>query len=86
MCGALFGFSVGLAFESRYVDFKTEKLDNKRRVVRLLVGAVIVVVLLAGLPLVLPSTNVFTKFANYVIVTFSAAFIAPLVFNRIEKR
>jgi membrane-associated phospholipid phosphatase len=86
VCGALFGFSLGLAFESTYVDFKTEKLENKKRVVRLLVGGVIVVVLLFGLSPILPSANVFTKFAKYVLVTFGAAFVAPLIFKYIEKR
>jgi hypothetical protein len=86
VCGALFGFGVGIAFESRFVGFKTEKVNNKRRVVRLLVGAAIVGVLFVGLSPVLPSANVFTKFFRYIIVTFAAAFVAPLMFNYIEKR
>ncbi|WXG44015.1 MAG: phosphatase PAP2 family protein [Promethearchaeati archaeon SRVP18_Atabeyarchaeia-1] len=86
VCGALFGFSVGLAFESKYIDFKTEKLDNKKRIMRLLTGGVVVGVLYVGLSPILPSANVFMKFVRYAIVTFGAAFIAPGVFNYIEKR
>jgi membrane-associated phospholipid phosphatase len=86
VCGALFGFSVGLAFESKYVDFSTEKVDNKKRVVRLLIGLIVVGVLYVGLAPILPSANVFTKFARYVIITFAAAFIVPLVFNYVEKK
>ena len=85
VCGALFGFSVGIALESRYVGFKTEKVHNKRRAVRLLVGGVIVGVLFVGLSPILPSANVFTKFVRYIVVAFAVAFIAPLVFNYIEK-
>jgi membrane-associated phospholipid phosphatase len=86
VCGALFGFSVGLAFESRYVDFSTDKMDNKKRVVRLLIGLIVVGVLYVGLAPVLPSANVFTKFARYTVITFAAAFIVPLVFNYAEKK
>jgi membrane-associated phospholipid phosphatase len=86
VCGALFGFSVGLAFESKYVDFNTEKLKNKTRAIRLIIGIIIIIVLFVGLSPILPSTNVFAKFVKYVIVTFGAAFIAPLIFNYVEKR
>jgi membrane-associated phospholipid phosphatase len=84
ICGALFGFSAGVALESKYVGFKTEKLNNKKRIVRLAVGGLIVGALYV-LPSILISANVLTKFAKYLIVSLGAAFIAPFAFKVIEK-
>jgi len=86
VCGALLGFSAGLAFESRYVDFSTDKIGNRTRVARLLIGLLVIGVLYVGLSLLLSSANVFTKFAKYAIITYAAAFIVPLIFKRVEKK
>jgi len=43
-------------------------------------------VMYVGLAPVLPSSNVFTRFARYSIITLGAAFVVPLIFNYVEKR
>jgi membrane-associated phospholipid phosphatase len=85
VCGGLFGFSLGVAFESKYVGFTTEKTGGKKRW-RMLIGLVVIGVTYVGLAPILPSTNVFTRFARYAIITFAAAFIVPLMFNYVEKK
>jgi hypothetical protein len=86
VCGALFGFSTGVALEPRYIAFSTDKMDNKKKIVRLVVGLIIIGILYVGLSPVLPSSNVFARFARYTIITFAAAFIVPSAFDHLEKR
>jgi len=85
VCGGLFGFSLGVALESKYVRFTTERTTGKKRW-RILIGLVVIGVMYVGLTPVLPSSNVFTRFTRYAIITLGAAFVVPLIFNYVEER
>lgn len=86
--GVFMGFAIAWVLERRLVNFSTDGLDMRSRVIRFVIGIALVgVTYLASNVLfkALLAYNV-AKFCAMLFVTLAAVFIAPLVFNTIEKR
>lgn len=81
--GALLGLLLGLYFEEKLVSFETDGLSIVKKLIRFLLGMVIVALcyLLPGR--LLPHTNI-VDFARYMLLTFAMAGIGPYVFKKLN--
>lgn len=79
--GALAGFGVGATYEAEHVRFGPGG-PLLRRLLRLLLGAALVVAVYAGLKAVLPE-GAFWSLLRYAAVAFTASAVAPSVFVRL---
>jgi membrane-associated phospholipid phosphatase len=82
--GLIVGFAIGLWLEGRYVNFTTEAQNGQRwrLVLRVILGIVVVLVFMYGLPIFLPSGTLF-RLIRYAVVGFIGSFLWPLIFTRI---
>lgn len=83
--GYLFGFSLGVLAEDKYVRF-TLDISPTQRILRLAVGGLLIGLLFLALRPVLPDAYLIPSFANSVIRGLCVAVIVPVVFTRIERR
>jgi membrane-associated phospholipid phosphatase len=88
ICGTLFGFSLGVFLESKYVNVSmgtTRRVKTMRSVVGL--GTVFGLYFITSFVLnLLPfGTLVYAHFVKYAIIGFTIVFFAPLIFKFIEK-
>ncbi len=82
--GSLFGFSIGVMLEMKYINFDTN-VNFKRKILRIIIGFGLIIILMIVLPPLLPSRIVYLRFIRYAIIAFTAAFLAPFIFKNIEK-
>lgn len=88
--GIVFGFGVGAALETRYINFSTE-ISRNTRITRAVIGLVVSVVLyfvfryLFGLFDFGAVINFTLRFTRYVIAGFFGAFVLPLLFKVIGR-
>lgn len=86
--GLMIGLAIAWVLERRIVDFGTEYLDLRMRLVRGGVGVALVgiayVVTDVAFKAVLPYN--WAKLFAYLIVVIVGVFVAPLVFNKLENR
>jgi len=82
--GLIVGFAIGLWLEGRFVNFTTEAKNGQRwrLVLRVVLGIVLVLVFMYGLPLLLPTGKWF-RLIRYAVVGFVGSFLWPLIFDRI---
>lgn len=89
--GIVFGFSVGVIAEHRYVNFTTI-VPRNTKILRAALGVIIALVayyaLTAAFSFVpaIPLLQYSTRFIKYILVGFFGAFLVPVFFNFIEKR
>lgn len=86
--GLWLGWALGWAMERRHVNFSTEGIDLRRRLMRGVIGVAIVgaAYLAGGLVFkAVPPHNV-AKLVQYFLVAFLATFAAPLAFATLERR
>lgn len=80
--GAYFGFLIGMFIEKRYVNFSVEgKGINK--VIRVVIGVLILLCLQKGLKIVLPSEDIFS-FIRYSIISILGIGIYPMIFKKLK--
>jgi len=86
--GVFAGLAIGWVLERRLVAFSTTGIDTRTRLIRFVVGIVIVgVVFVAtnyGFKAVLP--NEWAKLLCFFLVVVSGTFVAPFAFNKLEQR
>jgi len=89
--GVVFGFSLGLILETRYVNFSTEVSKNTR-IFRAILGVLLGLTIYYGLSMafsllpVYPLLSYSARFMRYTIVGFVGAFVIPYLFNHLEIR
>ena len=89
--GVVFGFSLGLILETRYVNFSTDVSKNTR-IFRAIFGVLIGLIIYYGLSMAFslfpayPLISYSTRFLRYTLVGFVGAFGIPYLFNFIEIR
>ena len=89
--GVVFGFSLGLILETRYVNFSTEVSKNTR-IFRAILGVLLGLTIYYGLSMafsllpVYPLLSYSARFIRYTIVGFIGAFVIPYLFNYLEIR
>jgi membrane-associated phospholipid phosphatase len=88
--GVVFGFSLGLILERRYVNFHTT-VSRNTKVLRAILGIIVAILTYSILSMAfslfpaLPLLEYTTRFIRYILVGFFAAFIIPLLFTYIEQ-
>ncbi len=82
--GLIMGMAIGLPLEKRFVDFDVTPRNGQRwrLVIRALLGVILVILLLFGLALVMPSVNVWLRTLRYLIVVVVGVFVWPLLFTK----
>ncbi len=82
--GAMMGFALGAFIEHKYVKFEINNVAKWKRVLRLLIGLILLLGLKIGLKslFALISTHVIFDFLRYFILVFCAIAIYPLIFKK----
>ncbi|MHA2003450.1 MAG: phosphatase PAP2 family protein [Candidatus Thorarchaeota archaeon] len=79
--GLIMGIAISISLERRFVDFTVET-TNSKKIGRIVVGLILVLVLMVGLSLILPSEEIWLRALRYFTVVFVGAFVWPFIFNR----
>ncbi len=84
--GMVMGIAIAIPLEKRYVSFDIAPFNGQkwRLVVRCLVGLILVIVSLAVLGLVMPSSDVWLRALRYIIIINIGVFIWPLIFTKLK--
>ncbi len=84
--GVMIGLAIGVVLEKRYVDFSVEPPGGQKwkLVLRVILGLILVMLLLAGLSAILPTDIVLLRATRYGLVTFVGIFVWPLIFNKLR--
>lgn len=80
--GTYLGFIIGIYIEKRYVNFSTEG-NTGNKIIRVLLGIVILLVLQLGLKVLLPSGTVFS-FIRYVLISLIGIGVYPMTFKKLK--
>lgn len=80
--GTYLGFLIGIFIEKKYVNFSIEG-NVGSKIIRVLIGLLILIILKSGLKLILPSGNMFA-FIRYSLISFFGIGIYPLIFKRLN--
>ena len=80
--GTYLGFIIGIYIEKKYVNFSTEgRTGNK--IIRVLLGIVILLVLQLGLKVLLPSGAIFS-FIRYSLISLVGIGVYPMAFKKLK--
>lgn len=80
--GAYLGFIIGIYIEKKYVNFSTEgSIGNK--IIRVLLGILILLVLKMGLKVIFPSGIIFS-FLRYVLISLVSIGVYPMTFKKFK--
>lgn len=80
--GTYLGFILGIFIEKRYINFSVDgKIKNK--VLRVLIGVLILAILKLTFKVLLPNTLIF-KFISYGIISFVGIGVYPAIFKKIK--
>ena len=80
--GTYLGFIIGIYIEKKYVNFSTEG-STVNKIIRVLLGVVILGVLQLGLKVLLPSSTIFS-FIRYLLITLVGIGVYPMVFKKFK--
>jgi membrane-associated phospholipid phosphatase len=82
--GLIIGFAIGLILEMRYVNFSTEPYNGQkwRLALRIVIGLILVIGVMAGLALVLPTHEIWLRAIRYSLIALTGIFFWPLIFKR----
>lgn len=83
--GAILGLSIGYLLEEEYVKYDPSAIDNKQKLINLVIGMVILLVVFYLLEFIL-KINVITRFIRFALVAFILTFVVPLLFTKINKK
>ena len=80
--GTYLGFIIGIYIEKKYVNFSTEG-STGNKIIRVLLGIVILLVLQLGLKVLLPSGTIFS-FIRYSLISLVGIGVYPMVFKKFK--
>ena len=80
--GTYLGFIIGIYIEKRYVNFSTEE-NTGNKIIRVLLGIVILLVLQLGLKVILPSGTIFS-FIRYALISLIGIGVYPMIFKKFK--
>ena len=80
--GTYLGFIIGIYIEKRYVNFSTEG-NTGNKIIRVLLGIVILLVLQLGLKVILPSGTTFS-FIRYALISLIGIGVYPMIFKKFK--
>lgn len=80
--GTYLGFIIGIYIEKRCVNFSTEG-NTGNKIIRVLLGIVILLVLQLGLKVILPSGTIFS-FIRYALISLIGIGVYPMIFKKFK--
>ena len=80
--GTYLGFVIGMYIEKKYVNFSIEG-STTVKVIRVLLGILILLVLQVGLKAIFPSETIFS-FISYALISFVGIGIYPMIFKKFK--
>ena len=80
--GTYLGFIIGIYIEKKYVTFSVEG-STGNKVIRVLLGILILLTLQVGLKVLLPSATIFS-FIRYLLISLTGIGIYPMVFKKFK--
>ena len=80
--GTYLGFIIGIYIERKYVNFSTEG-STGNKIIRVLLGIVILLVLQLGLKVLLPSGTIFS-FIRYSLISLVGIGVYPMAFKKLK--
>ena len=80
--GTYLGCIIGIYIEKRYVNFSTEG-NTGNKIIRVLLGIVILLVLQLGLKVILPSGTIFS-FIRYALISLIGIGVYPMIFKKFK--
>ncbi len=83
--GVILGLGVGYLLENEYINYEPTELNNKQKVVNLIITIVILIVTYLALGLLI-SGNVVLRFIRYTLISFILAFFVPLILIKINRK
>lgn len=86
VAGVILGFGVGYLLEHEYIKYEPRELNNKQKLLNLVVGLAILLVLFIPFEYILEINSVFYRFGRYALLAFLLTYILPLIFTRINKK
>lgn len=84
MSGAMMGLALGYIIESEKIKYDPHVLNNKQRILNLVIGVVITLVLYLGLSFVFPESQIL-DLIQYLILSFLLVTLVPWIFTKINK-
>ena len=84
--GLTVGLALGLALESRFVNFSIEVPQGQRwkLALRIIIGLVLVVGVMFGLESIFPTEEMWLRAIRYVLIALTGVFVWPAIFKRIN--
>ena len=83
--GYVFGFSLGVLVEERFVQF-TNEASSAQKILRLATGGLLTGLLALAMEVILSSSHLILSFANSFVSGLFVAAIVPALFTKIERR
>ena len=80
--GTYLGFIIGIYIEKKYVNFSVET-SNGNKIIRVLLGVLILLVLQVGLKYILPGGTIFS-FIRYLLISSIAIGVYPMVLKKMK--
>jgi len=84
--GVLFGFGIGYILEHEYVKYDPSALPNKKKIINVIIGLIIVILVFVPFEYLLEINSVFYRFARYAIMAFVLAFVVPLICTKLNEK
>ncbi len=82
--GALLGLTLGYLLENEYVKYNPSTINNKQKIINLVIGIVILLVCYFAFDMIIQG-NVIMRFIRYAVLAFIVTLIIPLIFTKINK-
>ncbi|WP_294134758.1 phosphatase PAP2 family protein [uncultured Clostridium sp.] len=80
--GTYLGFIIGIYIEKKYVNFSVET-SNGNKIIRVLLGILILLALQVGLKVLLPSGTIFS-FIRYLLISLTGIGVYPMIFKKFK--
>ncbi|MFX1256932.1 MAG: phosphatase PAP2 family protein [Promethearchaeota archaeon] len=83
--GIILGLGIGYLLENKYIDYQPSEINNKQKLINLVIGLIILLLAYLGLDLII-SGNVILRFIRYALLSFLLSFLVPLIFTKINRK
>ncbi len=84
--GVVLGFGVGYLMEQEYVKYDPTHLINKKKIINVTLGIVILLVVFVPLEYLLEINSVIYRFFRYALITFIIAYVVPLICTKVDPK
>lgn len=84
--GVLLGFGVGYLLENEYIKYDPSQLTNKKKIINVIIGLVIVIVIFLLFEYLLEINSAFYRFFRYALVAFVLTYVVPLICTKIDSK